>query len=483
MIAGLARDLAHDRRGSVVTVFSFSALVLALITAIVMNQVSFYMAKRKLQSAVDMAALMIMKSGDVTTAAARSLIEAQLGAKISSIKVTRGSYDPNAAIPAHSRFVPDGSPHNAVEIKASMPAAEVMFGGMIPDFAIDATARAARRTSATIAVGSRLVRVEGGLSAALLDALLGYKGKLTIMDYEALASADVDVGRFLSALNVTAGIKAVTFDDVLKAPVSVRHVLDAMAATTDDGDVLVLLKKAAPAAGNKVQLSKVIDLGSIGGLPVDDLLAGQTFPVSVGELLTASAALSDGDHQVAVDLASVLGDKSIANASLYVGEKPQVLAYLGRAGENNEVETSQFRLDVGALGLNPLTAVKLDVSLAGAEVEIDDIKCKPDGAAEVVLKAKTEAASVGVKASVLPRIAVKLGKDESKKLTFTRTDIDAQTYKPVRSGLGLQLGGLSVAQKLLFDPVDKLLEKLGLHVAEADVKVIEATCGSVGLVH
>ena len=40
-----------------------------------------------------------------------------------------------------------------------------------------------------------------------------------------------------------------------------------------------------------------------------------------------------------------------------------------------------------------------------------------------------------------------------------------------------------VAQKLLFNPVDDLLEKLGLHVAEADVKVIEATCGSVGLVH
>jgi Flp pilus assembly pilin Flp len=29
-----------------------------------------------------------------------------------------------------------------------------------------------------------------------------------------------------------------------------------------------------------------------------------------------------------------------------------------------------------------------------------------------------------------------------------------------------------VAQKLLFNPVDDLLEKLGLHVAEADVKVI-----------
>ena len=46
-----------------------------------------------------------------------------------------------------------------------------------------------------------------------------------------------------------------------------------------------------------------------------------------------------------------------------------------------------------------------------------------------------------------------------------------------------ELGSLSVAQKLLFNPVDSLLEKLGLHIAEADVKVTEATCGSAGLVY
>ncbi len=476
------RRLARDERGSVVTIFSFSAMVLAVLTAIVMNQVSFYMAKRKLQSAVDMAAMMIMESGNVTSGAAKALIEGQIG-KIANVTLTRGSYTPDAGVTVGNRFVPNDSPLNAVEVTAAIPATEVMLGGMIPDFTINATARAARRTSASITVGSRLVRVEGGLSAALLDALLGYDGKLTVMDYESLVAADVDAAQFLQALNVKADIKALTFDDVLTAPVSVGKIVDAMAATTQEGNVLVLLKKAEPASGNKVLLSKMIDPGSIGGLPIDSLLAGKSFPISVGEVLTASAALSDGDHQVAVNLASVLGDSSIANASLYLGEKPQVLTYLGRAGEGDEVETSQFRLDVGALGFSPLTAVRVDVSLANAEVEIDDIRCKADGSAEVVLKAKTEAASVGVKASLLPRIPVKLGSNESKKVTFTKEDIAAQTYKPVRSGLGLQLGGLSIAQKLLFNPVDKLLETLGLHVAEADVKVTEATCGSVGLVH
>ena len=70
---------------------------------------------------------------------------------------------------------------------------------------------------------------------------------------------------------------------------------------------------------------------------------------------------------------------------------------------------------------------------------------------------------------------------ESKQLTFSNADSKAQTYKPLRSGLGLQLGGLSVAQKPLVNLVDALLEKLGLHIAQADVKVIEASCGAVGL--
>ena len=481
----MRRSFIGDHRGSVITVFAFASMVLAVLTAIVMNQLSFYTAKRKLQAAVDMTALLIMESGDLTVAKAKELLEEQLNDKIGTVTVTRGHYAADAAVSESMRFTPLATPYNAVGVKAEVTGEAVMFAGMMPaGVTMDATARAARRTSATVTVGSRLVRIEGGLSAALLDATLGYKGKITIADYESLAAAEVDALQYLQALNVEADIKAVTFDQVLSAPVSIGEVVDAFVATTSDGDVLALLSKASPVSGGKdILIGDVVDLGSMSGLPIDTLLSGQTAPLSVGEVLAGSAALSDKDHQIAINLASVLGDPGIANASLYVGEKPQTVSYLGRAGEGKEVETSQIRLDIGALGLSPLTAVKVDISLANAKIEIDDITCKADGSAEVVIKAKTEAASVGVKASILPRIPVKLASDETKKLTFSKADIDAQTYKPVRSGMGLQLGGLSVAQKLLFNPVDSLLEKLGLHIAEADVKVTEATCGEVGLVH
>lgn len=476
----MRRSLLHDRRGSVITVFAFSAMILAVLTAIVMNQISFYMAKRKLQSAVDMAALMVMESGNITVANAKALIEEQIDEPVTGVVVTQGKYSADAGLSVGSRFIANGTPANAVQVSAEIPATKVMLAGMLGDnLKIDATAQAARRTAASVVVGSRLVRVEGGLSAALLDATLGYNGKLTVMDYESLASAKVDAGEFLRALNVEADIQAVTFDDVLSAPVKVGDIVNAMAATTDEGEIVALLEDASPpAGGDKVILNEVLDLGAVTGLPINTVLSGQSLPISVGELLTGSAALSDGDHQVSVNLASVLGDSSIVNASLEIGEKPQVLNYKGHAGEGTKVATSQFKLNIGALGV-----LKVDVTLAGAEVEIDDIKCHADGTADVTLKAVTEVATVGVKAPILPKINVKLGNGETKTLSFSPADIENQTYKPVRSGLGLQLNGLSVAQKLLFSPVDNVLEKLGLHIAEADVKVIDANCGSSGLVY
>ena len=89
-----------------------------------------------------------------------------------------GHYTPDAAVSEANRFQPLATPYNAVEVNVKVSGDAVMFAGMMPDgMTMDAKARAARRTSATITVGSRLVRVEGGLSAALLDATLGLQGQ------------------------------------------------------------------------------------------------------------------------------------------------------------------------------------------------------------------------------------------------------------------------------------------------------------------
>lgn len=44
----MTNGFASDRRGSLTTSFALSAMVMAVLVAIVMNQISFYFAKRNL---------------------------------------------------------------------------------------------------------------------------------------------------------------------------------------------------------------------------------------------------------------------------------------------------------------------------------------------------------------------------------------------------------------------------------------------------
>jgi uncharacterized membrane protein len=475
-----------DRRGSVVIIFALSAMVLAVVTAIVANQISFYMGKRRLQAAVDVVALVMMNSGNVDAGHAKALVLDQIGAEPNLlVTVTRGRYTPNAGTAASARFVANGTPYNAIQLDAAIPADKLMMAGMLPaSLTIKASSRVARRQTASISLGSRLVRVEGGLSAALLDSTLGYNGKLTVMDYNSLASANVDVGKFIPALNTKAHLNAVTFDDVLNSNVKIGDVASVLAATTDNSVVASLLAKASPASNaQSFKLSSVVQLGSIGGLPLDALTSGQALPISVGELLAGSAALADSDHQIALNLKAVLGDASIANASLDVGQKPQILQYDTFAEKGSSVATTQFTLSVGALGTPPASLLAVTVDLASAKATIDSINCHADGTADVTIKANTSAAAVGVKPLILPKISVKAGSDEQISVNFTPADIAAQTYKPVHSTLALQTGLLGLTTQILLKPVDDLLTELGLHVAEADVKVMAASCGSPGLVY
>lgn len=482
----MMRRMFGDRRASVITVFAFSACVFAVITALVVDQVTFYIGKRKLQAAADLAALMVIRSGAISDARAKSIVISQISdATGLDVKVTQGRYAPDATKAVDARFIAGATPANALQVDAVLPTKAAMMGGMLSSkLNLTVSARAARRTSATIMVGSRLVRLEGGLSQALLDSTLGYKGKLTVMDYNSLAAANVDAVQFLKALNTKANINAVSFDDVLDADVTVGQVIQALADVSGSATVSTALSKAAPVYSSaKFKLSDVISVGAIGVLPVDAVNPGGSAPVNVGEVLAASAGLSTGDHQVAVDLATFLGDNSIANATLDIGEKPQLLRYDAYSSPGTKVETSQFKLSVGALGKPPASVLAVTLNLASASVEIASINCASDGTASVTLKANTKAASASVKAPLLPALNLTLGSNEQKTLTFTHAEIQAQTWKPTRSSLGVQVGSLTIAQKLLAGPVDGLLVKLGLNVAEADVKVVDAECGSAGLVN
>ncbi|MCE3544434.1 hypothetical protein LXJ56_30100, partial [Escherichia coli] len=77
---------------------------------------------------------------------------------------------------------------------------------------LQATATAARTGEAAIAIGSRLVSVQGGVPGALLSSLAGVNLNLSVADYNALVGANVDVLALSSLLKTRAGVSLGTFD-------------------------------------------------------------------------------------------------------------------------------------------------------------------------------------------------------------------------------------------------------------------------------
>src|SRR5690606_39246588 len=83
---------------------------------------------------------------------------------------------------------------------------------------------------AMLSIGSRLASLDGGLANALLSSLLGGKVSLTVMDYRALAGAEVNLLQFSDALATEIGVTAGDYDALLQQEVTAGRALKALEA-------------------------------------------------------------------------------------------------------------------------------------------------------------------------------------------------------------------------------------------------------------
>ncbi|WEK41766.1 MAG: TadG family pilus assembly protein [Candidatus Sphingomonas colombiensis] len=214
------------------------------------------------------------------------------------------SYRADASIAAAARFTPASGSADAVrvELESTSPTfLAAIFGRH--DIAIGRQAIAARQRYASFSIGSRLASLDGGLLNAYLSALTGSNVSLSVMDYRALAGADVDLFRYLPLLRTKAGLQAASFGDVLKSNVSTPQALDALAsALSADGQpqaanaIKALLNMSG---GRSISLAALIDAGPLAaqseggtGIAKVDALA----------LTTAMLQLASPTRQVSLDL-------------------------------------------------------------------------------------------------------------------------------------------------------------------------------------
>ena len=405
-------SMRRDERGGTTVLFAAGIVALFGFGAIAMDVGSFFYAKRRQQTANDLAAL----------AAASDLSHAQAAAQASASSngfsagnvqaIQLGVYKPDPTLAVAARFTPGpASSANAarVEMRATTPMilGRVLAAGSAGtigpsqstpgasqtsiqsgDVPIGSSAIAAVDAQAAFAIGSRLAKLEGGVLNGVLGGLLGSSLSLSVMDYDALLKARIDLFDFSKQLSTRANISAATFDDVLKANVRLGDVLAAArdaarenaTSSVAGNDALARIAAASAGASQTVDLNALIAFGSTGDKP----LSGPR-PLNASltalDLVSALAQIANGSRQVESVLSLAVPGIASVSLKLGIGERPvgSSLVSVGRAGAS--VHTAQTRLlltfDLVGSGQASLVRVPLYLELAAATAKLTSIQCSP----------------------------------------------------------------------------------------------------------
>ncbi|OWK22362.1 hypothetical protein AJ88_08750 [Mesorhizobium amorphae CCBAU 01583] len=131
------------------------------------------------------------------------------------IQVVPGRYSGVSSIAAGSRFEAGKLPYNAIQVSLKKRGTLYFSASMMEAPVIGTTATASAQAEAAFSIGSRLASVNGGILNALLGGLLGSNISLSVMDYNALISADIDVLSFTDQLATELKLTGVSYSDVL----------------------------------------------------------------------------------------------------------------------------------------------------------------------------------------------------------------------------------------------------------------------------
>jgi uncharacterized membrane protein len=409
------RNFAGDQRGGAAILFAVSATMLIGFGAMAVDVGNFFYEKRKLQTANDLAALAAASDLPRAQAAARASAT-QNGFSGSTIQALQtGVYTPDPKLAANARFVPSSATvANAVRVDmrtttplllgrvlasstatSPTPSAGSSPAGSAPalasvgsgDVPIGSSAIAFQDSQASFAVGSRLLKLDGGLLNSLLGGLLGGGVSLSVMDYDALIKARVDLFDFSKRLATRLNLTAATYDDVLKADARLGDVLAAIVDASRDhdtrsGTATAALGRIATASASNlpVKLASLISFGPAGDKPLSGpkpLAASLT----ALDIVSAVAQIANGNRQIDVGLNLNLPGIAAASLKLGIGERPvgTSLVRVGRAGSS--VHTAQTRLlltvDLVGSGAASLVRLPLYLELAAATARITGIQCSP----------------------------------------------------------------------------------------------------------
>lgn len=389
---------ASDRRGVTSVMTALSIVVLIGFTGAAVDFGSVFLQTRQLQGMTDLAAM--AAANDLTqaqTAAQETVAQNNWSQSVTTSAVT-GTYTPDSGIPVSERFVSNATPANAARVTLSSTA-NLYFASMLlgrKSLAISRTATAAQAELASFSIGTRLASLQGGVANALLSGLTGSSVSLSVMDYNSLASAQVDLFQYTKALATRLNLKAATFNQTLETQTTSNVALGAIADVLNAGGQTAAgsaISAIANAANQQaVTVGQLIDVGPYGDQDYIETNGPSGFAVNALDLADAVLLLAQGGHQVSLNLSSVIPGVSSVTTWLAIGERPTSTPWLAISDSNSmTVRTAQTRLYLDAQVLpsglpGGVSAINLPVyvELASAKAHLSSVTCGPASSDESV---------------------------------------------------------------------------------------------------
>lgn len=539
------RRLVKAREGNVAMMLAGGLAMLTGTAVLGVDTAHLYLEKRRLQGAADAAAL--AAAADLSNATAR----AQAAVALSSDNGTRltmmtpGRFTRDKRLAVDARFLANGTPGNAAQVALEsriQPVFASLFG--YRDVTIGARATAARIDVAAFSIGTRLASVQGGLPGALLSQLAGSELSLSVMDYNALVSGQVDLLKTVELLRTSAGVQAASFDQVLASDIALPKLVTAMAGSTASSAAAQALRSVAGKLPNRnVRLDNIIDLGPLGSRSAANPL--RPVEADAYAFLREALQISGGTRQVQSDVDLSIPGIGHTRLWLQIGERPAHSRWLS-VGETGHtvVRSAQTRLWIDIALLNaPLNLgsvrVPIYVELAEAEARLAQVACRGGSAhATAALDVTPSVGRVAIadldpatlanfqqptalrpaRMVTLPLVSltgqanVQLGGMQAQRVNFTATEIDDHVTRSVSTndiaagvassllrnvdiranvlGIGLSTGlltstlghTLSAVAPALDLVVGQVTALAGIHAGQADVRVDGVRCGTPVLV-
>ena len=222
-----------------------------------------------------------------------------------------------------------------------------------------------------------------GVANTVLSAMLGGQVGLSALDYQSLASAQIDLFGLAKALALLLNEPNPSYAQVFGTTITMSQFATALQQVAPASSALSSIVSAASAGAATVDLTRLLEFGPYSSMAATGNEPAQTATASLLTLLQAAGDLGGGSHVISLNATSNIPGIASFTGLMTIGEPPQQTTVLGIDKVGTTIHTAQIRLYLN-LALSTLVDggvvnLPLYLEIGSGTAVLTSISCTPLG--------------------------------------------------------------------------------------------------------